>query len=92
MARRRCKKCKGKRRVAMLGHGMGPFNDYVGKPMPMTQFEAMAILEIARGRKNSSMVDFIIRDAISGLTATPCPWCATFRVQQMPHEPSKIPS
>ena len=75
----------------MFGHGMGPFNDAVGKPMPMTLFDATAILHSVRG-KNSPMFKFILEDAISGLTTTPCPWCAGFTVRQMPHEPTKIPS
>ncbi len=75
----------------MLGHGMGAFNDAVGKPMPMTLFDATAILNAARG-KNTPMLEFVLTDAISGLTTTPCPWCAGFRVQQMPHKAAKIPS
>jgi len=75
----------------MLGHGMGPFNEYVGQPMPMTAFRASTILHQAISSAKSSMVRFLIGDALSGLTTTICPWCVPYRVVQMPHESVKIP-
>lgn len=86
----RCETCKGYKRVAMLGNGIGPFQKLVGHPLPMLFVEARRMLLDQKEKVADRLAWFTIDDAIRGLGTTPCPWCKatgySFEIRQLTDE------